>query len=292
MLQWVVPQIMEAIDDEGVDVNRTLTRIIYGVMHHPAQRNMGNDGIQDGRQLIFRSVEEWWNGLGSSGQDDYRRKLSSEGVQRGENHKEGVQDTGHGHGCNGHLKMHKQFGAPETMEDRIAGAAAGAIMSGATSAFSGMVEQQTGYKLPTYKRPQEEESSGGGGFLGMASNILGGAFKQEESQSSGGYGGGSSYGRRNDDEGGYGGGSSYGRRNEDEGGYGGNSHGRRDEDEGGYGGGSGYGRRNEDEGGYGGDNYGRRNDEERRDDEGGGGLGDFISKIAGHAEEKFKEGRW
>lgn len=122
--------LMEAWDDDNVDVDRLINRIIYGVMHHPAQRDMGEDGARDGRAIMFRSVEEWWNDMGDAAKDEYRQKLSRNGVERGENHKEGVQDTGHGHGCSGKLGMHKQFGSGDTMEDKIASAAAGAIIGG------------------------------------------------------------------------------------------------------------------------------------------------------------------
>ncbi|KAG4216714.1 hypothetical protein PC116_g34805, partial [Phytophthora cactorum] len=51
VVYWVVPQLMEAWDDEGADVDRLLNRIIYGVLHHPAQRDLGEDGARDGRQI-------------------------------------------------------------------------------------------------------------------------------------------------------------------------------------------------------------------------------------------------
>ncbi|PHH88619.1 hypothetical protein CDD83_7290 [Cordyceps sp. RAO-2017] len=194
MLHWVVPQLMDAIDDDSTDVNRLLTRIIYGVMHHPAQREMGQDGVREARQLIFESVQEWWSEMGEEQREDYRRKLSREGVQAGENHKEGVQDTGHGHGCAGKLKMRKLYGQPETLETKIAGAAADAIFQGATGAISGMVEQNTGVKLPsTHAASQqpEEQPEESGGFGGFISSILGGFGKNEtEKQTSQ---------RRNDD---------------------------------------------------------------------------------------------
>jgi hypothetical protein len=172
--------------------------IIHGVLHHPAQREEGDRGQRQGRSIMFSTVEEWWNEKSSREKDDLRRKLSRDGVYRGENHKEGVHDTGHG--C-GKLKMHKQFGGnvPETMEDKIAGAAAGAIIGGVTSGFSSIVEGQTGYKIPT---PQPQQSSSGsffgglggqkeessGGLGGLLGNLIGGLGKSEdktEYQSSG-----------------------------------------------------------------------------------------------------------
>ena len=182
MLRWVVPQLMEAIDNPNVDVQRTLNRIIYGVMHHPAQRDMGEDGARDGRQLVFRSVEQWWQSMDRSQQDDYRRKLSREGVRNGENHKEGVYDTGHGHGCSGKLQMRKQFGAPETMEDKIAGAAAGAIVGAATGAFSNIVKNETGMDFPNSENIGQSGHQGLEGMLGKAAGSLFG-FGKGETQS-------------------------------------------------------------------------------------------------------------
>lgn len=170
---------MDAIDNDNVDINSTCDRIISGVMHHPAQRDMGEEGARDGRAMMFDSVEQWWNGMDRSQQDEYRRKLSRDGVERGDNHKEGVHDTGHGHGCAGKLGMHKQFGSdgPESMEDKIASQAAGAIIGGLTGGFSDMISQSTGgkVKLPTSDKPTQ-----GGGLLGAASSLLSGAFSPDE----------------------------------------------------------------------------------------------------------------
>jgi hypothetical protein len=164
-VHWVVPQLMDAMDDEDADVDILLTRIVGGVMHHPAQRGMGDDGISEGRELLFSQVEDWWREMGDERQEDYLRKLSRDGVENGENHKEGVQDTGHGHGCVGKLKMRKTYGEPQTMEDKIAGAAAGAIIESAGGVFSSFVKQQS--------------SQGGGGILG---GILGGVFNSEDTE--------------------------------------------------------------------------------------------------------------
>ncbi|KAJ4397296.1 hypothetical protein N0V93_001520 [Gnomoniopsis smithogilvyi] len=172
VVAWVVPQLMDAIDNPSTDIDRTMNRIISGVLHHPAQRDQGEDGAREGRALMFESVQEWWS---SVDQDDYRRKLSRSGVQRGENHKEGVQDTGHGHGCAGKLGMHKQFGGgssePQTMEDKIASQAAGAIVGGLTSGFSDLLNESTGGKV---NFPTSENPTQGGGLLGAASSLLSG----------------------------------------------------------------------------------------------------------------------
>ncbi|ODA78419.1 hypothetical protein RJ55_05800 [Drechmeria coniospora] len=217
MLHWVVPQLMDAIDDEGTDVDRVLNRIVDGVLHHPAQREMGQDGVAEARRMIFEQVQGWWNEMGDGQREEYRRKLCREGVQRGENHKEGVHDTGHGHGCSGKLHMRKLYGEPETLETKIAGAAADAIFQGASGAISGLVEQNTGYKLPSTRKEEEEQKEGGlGGFLSAAGSILGGAFGKDDSekQTSGQGYGGSSYGKT---ETGYGGhGSRYGQSEQTE----------------------------------------------------------------------------
>ncbi|CAJ2500550.1 Uu.00g034030.m01.CDS01 [Anthostomella pinea] len=194
VVAWVVPQLMEAWDDEGVDIDRLLNRIISGVFHHPAQRGMGEDGARNGREIMFRSVEDWWNEMDDRAKDDYRQKLSRDGVERGENHKEGVEDSGHG--CGKPLGMHKNFAEGGTMEDRIANAAAGAIFEGVTGGLSDFVEGQSGgqFKLPG-SGGREEQSNGPGGLLGAIGGSLLGGFKSEEKQSYGS--------RRQDDDGSY-----------------------------------------------------------------------------------------
>ncbi|CAM1504461.1 Fc.00g020520.m01.CDS01 [Cosmosporella sp. VM-42] len=183
MIHWVVPQLMNAVDDDSVEINSLLDGIIYGIFHHPAQRDMGEGKARDGRRMCFESVKEWWGEMDENQREEYRRKLSRDGVQNGQNHKEGVHDTGHGHGCAGKLKMRKLYGGgPETMEDKIAGAAADAIFSGATGAISGIVEQNTGYKLPSSGRKEEKEEGGFGGFLNAAGSILGGAFGGDDTE--------------------------------------------------------------------------------------------------------------
>ncbi|KAI0158079.1 heterokaryon incompatibility protein Het-C-domain-containing protein [Xylariaceae sp. FL1272] len=183
VLKWVVPQLMEAWDDDGVDVDRLLTRIINGVLHHPAQRDGGEDGAQEGREIMFRSVESWWNEMDEGAKDEYRQKLSSEGVRRGENHKEGVHDSGHG--CGKPLGMHKNFGGSGggSMEDRIAGAAAGAIFEGVTGGISDFVEQSSGGQVKLPDSEGRGESFSGGGLLSQIGNsLLGGGFKKDETE--------------------------------------------------------------------------------------------------------------
>ncbi|KAK6523163.1 hypothetical protein TWF694_006058 [Orbilia ellipsospora] len=189
---WVVPQLMEAWDNDSVDVNRLLDRIINGVLHHPAQRDMGQDGARDGRRIMFSSVEEWWRGMPENAKDEHRRKLSRRGVENGENHKEGVHDTGHG--CGGHLGMQKKFKGGNTMEDRIASAATDAIIGGVTGGISDFVKTQTGIDLPNVNsgggryasEVSQVESQGASGIGGFLSNIGGsllGGFTENQTQS-------------------------------------------------------------------------------------------------------------
>ena len=195
IVEWVVPQIMEAWDDENADVNRLLDRIVNGVLHHPAQRQEGRDGVEDGRRIMFDSVRGWWEGMSDGARDEYRRKLSREGVERGENHREGQHDTGHG--CCQPLQMHKNFAKGGTFEDRVAAVAAGAIVEGVSGGLSNLVNQASGgqVNLPEYKNNSggmDSVFSGGGGgggesesggFLGkLAGSLLGGAFGGDEKE--------------------------------------------------------------------------------------------------------------
>ena len=97
-VKWVVPQLIAAWDDDRVDANRTCDRIIHGVLHHPAQREGGQDGAGDGRRAMFQVVEKWWRNKDDREKNEFRNKLSRQGVEQGRNHKEGVKDHGHGSG--------------------------------------------------------------------------------------------------------------------------------------------------------------------------------------------------
>ncbi|KAJ6781436.1 hypothetical protein PWT90_10288 [Aphanocladium album] len=263
-VSWVVPQLMEAIDDNNVDVNRLCDRVIYGILHHPAQRNMGEDGVPEARQMIYRVVEEWWGQMDDNDRNNYRRMLSRDGVQKGENHKAGVHDTGHGHGCVGKLEMRKLYGEPETMETKIASAAAGAIFSSAAGIVSNVVEQQTGIQLPG--RQEREDKGGLKGFFNAIFKKDGedgsdGQSEDRPHQSSSNSGGRNDDDRRED---------SYGGRNESS--HGGNS------------GNSGYGGRQE-------DSYGGRQEESYSGRSDSGYSGRQESSHGGRQESSNYGGR-
>ncbi|KAH2200408.1 hypothetical protein KXW61_008663 [Aspergillus fumigatus] len=110
VVKWTVPQLMECWDDENIDVDRVLDRIITGVFHHPALRQYGEDGASDIRQIMFDTVEEWWGKKDEAERESLREQLSREGVREGKNHKEGVHDSGHG--CGKPLTLHKAKTSP------------------------------------------------------------------------------------------------------------------------------------------------------------------------------------
>ncbi|KAI9648603.1 hypothetical protein NHQ30_003240 [Ciborinia camelliae] len=166
VLKWVVPQLISCWDDERIDADRTIDRIIHGVFHHPALRNHGEDGASDGRQLMFKVVEEWWNQKDSSEQDEFRRKLSREGVESGDNHLEGVHDTGHG--CGAPLKMSKQGSQGSNMLANEMMSGFNSAMGGhsGSSGFSGNASSGIGKFA--------EEAVGGGAFGGIVGALAGG----------------------------------------------------------------------------------------------------------------------
>ncbi|KAB8304881.1 hypothetical protein EYC80_004211 [Monilinia laxa] len=170
VLKWVVPQLISCWDDERIDPDRTIDRIIHGVFHHPALRHYGDDGASDGRQIMFGVVEEWWHQKDSDEQDEFRRKLSREGVENGENHLEGVHDTGHG--CGAPLKMSKQN--PGASSNPLANE----LMGGFTAAMGGN-SGSSGFS--------DHASSGIGKFAGEA--VGGGALGGIVSALAGGVGG-------------------------------------------------------------------------------------------------------
>ncbi|KAL1958966.1 hypothetical protein VTO42DRAFT_3519 [Malbranchea cinnamomea] len=145
VVRWAVPQIMECWDDESIDVDRTLNRIIYGVLHHPVHREYGEDGAHEIRQIMFRVVADWWEEQGDRGRQSLRRQLSREGVRNGENHKAGVSDSGHGcgkplslpnkrskksSGFGGGFGTQKQSGIGKLAEEAVGGGVLGSIVGG------------------------------------------------------------------------------------------------------------------------------------------------------------------
>ncbi|KFY41705.1 hypothetical protein V494_02838, partial [Pseudogymnoascus sp. VKM F-4513 (FW-928)] len=173
VLKWVVPQLIACWDDERQDIDRTCTRIIEGVFHHPALRHEGQDGASDGRQQMFGIVEQWWSSKGSAEQRELREKLSRRGVQNGENHKEGVVDTGHG--CCKPISMAKSGagggagGGGGMISDLV-----GALSGGDQAASAG-----SGYGRPTKSSNSEiekfaSEAAGGGAIGGIVGALAGG----------------------------------------------------------------------------------------------------------------------
>ena len=175
VLKWVVPQLMACWDDERIDVDRTLTRIINGVFHHPAQRDLGDDGAVDGRRLMFGVVEQWWGQKDERERAVLRDQLSRDGVEQGRNHKEGVQDSGHGCG--------KPIGMPNAKtagsSGAIGGPAAGAIFGEIGSALAGQSQYDPGAVKPSGGVPSEgfgkfaEEAVGGGALGGIVGGLAG-----------------------------------------------------------------------------------------------------------------------
>ncbi|KFY86982.1 hypothetical protein V500_07266, partial [Pseudogymnoascus sp. VKM F-4518 (FW-2643)] len=172
VLKWVVPQLIACWDDEREDIDRTCTRIIEGVLHHPALRHEGQDGASDGRQQMFSVVEQWWSSKGSDEQRELRGKLSRRGVQNGENHKEGVVDTGHG--CCKPIGMAKSSAGQ--------GAGGGGMISDLVGALSGGQEAASagsGYGRPTNSSNSgiekfASEAVGGGAIGGIVGALAGG----------------------------------------------------------------------------------------------------------------------
>ncbi|KAG9620087.1 Het-C-domain-containing protein, partial [Aureobasidium melanogenum] len=167
VLKWVVPQIVQCWDNENINIARTLDRIINGVFHHPALRQFGNDGAADGRHIMFGVVEQWWQEKSERERDDLRRKLSRRGVETGQNHKEGVKDSGHG--CCKPLFQQKQH------NNAPAAAAHAAVMEGINDFVSGGQHHNSS---GSYGRPSSRPTSGfeqqAGNFIGEA--VGGGAL--------------------------------------------------------------------------------------------------------------------
>ncbi|EKD18551.1 heterokaryon incompatibility protein Het-C [Drepanopeziza brunnea f. sp. 'multigermtubi' MB_m1] len=176
VLKWVVPQIIQCMDDERADVDRTVNRIISGVFHHPAQRDFGQDGASDGRRQMFQVVEHWWTSMSGRAQDELRGQLSRQGVLNGENHKPGVEDTGHG--CCKPLGMAKSSGGGKGGNNAIAAGLMGGLQSalggkkhsGGHGGSSGGYEKQANQSINSFA----SEAAGGGALGGLVGALAGG----------------------------------------------------------------------------------------------------------------------
>ncbi|KAI9682350.1 MAG: hypothetical protein M1817_000404 [Caeruleum heppii] len=166
VLRWVVPQIIACWDDERVDVNRTINRVVGGVFHHPALHNYGEDGAVDGRRQMFGVVQQWWEEQPERERQGLREQLSREGVENGRNHKPGVHDKGHGCG--------KPLGMPGIGSNKSSGGIGGTGMGGDLGQVGKMAGEAVG-----------GGALGGlvGGIVGAAgSGLLGGAFASEDAE--------------------------------------------------------------------------------------------------------------
>ncbi|KAL9099089.1 MAG: hypothetical protein Q9163_005359 [Psora crenata] len=194
VLKWVVPQLIACWDDERIDINTSLNRIIAGVFHHPALRDYGDGGAVDGRRLMFGIVEEWWGQKDEQERQILRDQLSRQGVEQGRNHKPGVVDSGHG--CCKPLGMPTMKTAQSSgAVGGLAGGFAGAqALSEIGSALAGESKYDAGYTgeggtSGGFGKIISDASGGGaiGGLVGgiagaVGGDLLGGAFGDSNSK--------------------------------------------------------------------------------------------------------------
>jgi hypothetical protein len=157
-VKWAVPQLMQCWDDEDVDIDRTLNRIITGVFHHPAQREHGEDGAVDIRHTMFSTVEQWWSEKSDEERESLRDQLSRDGVLEGRNHKEGVEDCGHGcgkplalpkgHHSSGGIEQSDNSGLQKIASEAVGGGALGGLVGGLIGGVGSMVLNGGGYDDP------------------------------------------------------------------------------------------------------------------------------------------------
>jgi hypothetical protein len=174
VVKWSVPQLMSCWDDEDVDIDRTLDRIISGVFHHPARREYGRDGASDMHQIMFSTVEKWWSEKDDEERDILREQLSRDGVLQGRNHKDGVQDCGHG--CGKPLTLPKPHGGSsgegqgsgssgiENLASEAAGGGAfGGIIGGLVGGMGSMLLNNGGSK-PDRENPEPQNYDSGNSY--------------------------------------------------------------------------------------------------------------------------------
>ncbi|KAJ4292439.1 hypothetical protein N0V90_009101 [Kalmusia sp. IMI 367209] len=165
VLKWAVPQVVACWDGEA-DPESTIDTIIQAVFHHPAQLRHRDRRVEQGRQVMFEAVRNWWQEK-ERYHDQLIRQLSRDGVERGLNHKEGPKDSGHG--CCKPLGMANDF----------SGILGGNSKGGGSGQYQ-EVSNQAG-KLAS-------EAVGGGALGGLVGglvggiggSLLGGAFGEDE----------------------------------------------------------------------------------------------------------------
>ena len=181
VLTWVVPQIIACYDDERIDINRTLTRIINGVFHHPAHRDYGDDGAVDGRRWMFGVVEQWWGAKDEQERQVLRQQLSRDGVEQGRNHKPGVVDSGHGCGKPLGMPTAKTASSSGAIGGLTGGLVGGGVLGEIGSAFQGESQYDSGYAAGGGTgggsgAGKFVESAVGGGALGTVAGLAAGAI--------------------------------------------------------------------------------------------------------------------
>ncbi|KAL3457629.1 heterokaryon incompatibility protein Het-C-domain-containing protein [Aspergillus heterothallicus] len=166
VVKWTVPQLMELWDDEDADIDATLDRIVSGVFHHPALYEYGRGGESEIRSIMFGTVQQWWSDKSRSEIEYLREQLSRDGVREGKNHKEGVQDCGHG--CGKPLAVHKDgaasgqgrkpniSGIEKIAAEAAGGGALGGLVGGLVSGVGSMFLNESGDES---RRTEEREDS-------------------------------------------------------------------------------------------------------------------------------------
>jgi hypothetical protein len=194
VLTWAIPQIVDCWDNPQQDAERTISRIIHGVFHHPSLRDQDWDGSRDCRNAMFGVMERWWQQKDEREKNGLRDQLSSDGVLQGRNHKEGVHDTGHG--CGKPMTIAGMGGgAGGGSNNAIAGALMGGLQQGLGQLMGGGSSQNSGNSRQMQQGSSDfsqmaSQAMGGGdlgglvgGILGgVGDSLLGGAFGEDDSE--------------------------------------------------------------------------------------------------------------
>ncbi|CAG8424707.1 unnamed protein product [Penicillium salamii] len=206
VVKWTVPQLMQCWDHEDADVDRTLDRIISGVFHHPAHREAGRDGASDMRQTMFSTVEKWWAQKDDDERDTLRDQLSRDGVLEGRNHKDGVQDCGHG--CGKPLALPKNSGGGSGQgsgnsaiegiaSEAVGGGALGGLLGGIVGGMGSMLLNNNSKPGRESPEPQTHSYESGNDYQSRpheSQQYGGDSYGQVESRPEYGYQGNSGYG--------------------------------------------------------------------------------------------------